>query len=76
MASERIDSLRSTSDAELERRLSELGEERFNLRFRNSMKQLENPLLIRQNRRSIARIKTLLAERRRAAAKPAARREA
>jgi large subunit ribosomal protein L29 len=68
MATERMEDLRSSSEAELERRLGELSEERFNLRFRNSMKQLENPLLIRQNRRTIARVKTLLAERRRAAA--------
>jgi large subunit ribosomal protein L29 len=76
MASERIINLRNFSDRELERRLSELGEERFNLRFRNSMKQLENPLLIRENRRTIARVKTLLAERRRAAQTPAPKQEA
>jgi len=63
-----MEGLRSASEADLQRRLEELSEERFNLRFRNSMKQLENPLLIRQNRRTIARIKTVLAERRRAAA--------
>ncbi|MCA9727886.1 MAG: 50S ribosomal protein L29 [Candidatus Eisenbacteria bacterium] len=73
MATEKAANLRNLSDAELERRLTELSEERFNLRFRNSMKQLENPLLIRENRRTIARVKTVLAERRRAAQAPAAK---
>jgi len=44
-------------------RLSELREEMFNLRFRNSMRQLDNPLKIREGRREIARLLTVLREK-------------
>jgi large subunit ribosomal protein L29 len=39
----------------------------FNLRFRNSMKQLDNPLRIRESRREMARLLTVLHERERTA---------
>ena len=42
------------------RSIRELSEELFNLRFRNAMRQLENPLKIRETRRDIARLQTLL----------------
>jgi len=42
--------------------------EQFRLRFRGSIMQLENPKLRREIRRDIARIKTILHERRSAAA--------
>ncbi len=45
---------------EIRLRLSELREELFNLRFRNSMRQLDNPLKIREGRREIARLLTVL----------------
>lgn len=66
---ERAKNLRVLEAAALEARMAELADERFKLRFRNSMQQLENPLLIRTNRRSIARLKTVLAEKQRAAGK-------
>jgi large subunit ribosomal protein L29 len=49
---------------ELETLLRDLKAEMFNLRFRNSLKQLDNPLRIREVRRAIARIQTLLNEHR------------
>jgi len=45
---------------EIRLRLTELREEMFNLRFRNSMRQLDSPLKIRQGRREIARLLTVL----------------
>ena len=48
------------SPVELETKLRELREEVFNLRFRNSMRQLDNALKIRGARRDIARVMTLL----------------
>jgi large subunit ribosomal protein L29 len=48
---------------EIRLRLSELREELFNLRFRNSMRQLDNPLKIREGRREIARLLTVLREK-------------
>jgi large subunit ribosomal protein L29 len=47
--------------------LDVLGKEIFNLRFQRANGQLENTARVRQVRRDIARIKTLLGERRRAA---------
>ena len=43
-------------------KLADLREEAFNLRFRNAMRQLDNPLRIREVRRSIARLETMLRE--------------
>ena len=54
--------LRDLSVGELEQKMGELNKELFNLRFRNSMKQLENPLKIREVRRDLARIHTVLRE--------------
>ena len=44
-------------------RLKSLTEEQFKLRFQASMMQLENPSLLRNIRRDIARLKTILRER-------------
>jgi large subunit ribosomal protein L29 len=54
--------LRELSVEELQQRLRDLNEELFNLRFRNSVKQLDNPLKIREVRRDLARIRTVLYE--------------
>jgi large subunit ribosomal protein L29 len=48
---------------EITQRVSELREELFNLRFRNSMRQLDNPLKIRESRREMARLLTVLREK-------------
>ncbi len=56
--------LRNLGEDELELKLSDLTEELFNLRFRNSMKQLEDPLRIRVVRRDLARVRTILREMR------------
>ena len=45
-----------------------LKKEHFNLRFQRASGQLENTARVRQVRRDIARIKTILGERRRQAA--------
>ena len=52
--------LRSKSTDELQDSLLELRKEQFNLRFRQASGQLENTALVRQVRRDIARIKTVL----------------
>jgi large subunit ribosomal protein L29 len=51
-----------TAEAASER-LQELYQETFNLRFRNATSQLENTARIRQVRREIARIKTMIGSR-------------
>jgi large subunit ribosomal protein L29 len=55
---------RELSDADLERRLAELVEERFRLRFRAATEALSSPIRFRTIRRDIARIQTILRERR------------
>jgi len=55
--------MREMSPDEIRTRLQELREELFNLRFRNAMKQLDNPLKIREGRREMARLLTVLREK-------------
>jgi len=54
--------LRELTREEVELRLHDLQEELQNLRFRSALKQEGNPLRLRELRRDIARVKTLLAE--------------
>ena len=55
--------IRELTDDEILDRIAELKEEQFRLRFRSATMQLENPKLINQIRRDIARMKTILRER-------------
>jgi len=48
---------------ELDVKLRELKEELFNLRFQHATGQLENPMRIKETRRDIARVCTLINER-------------
>jgi large subunit ribosomal protein L29 len=57
---------RAKTEDELTGELDVLGKEIFNLRFQRANGQLENTARVRQVRRDIARIKTVLGERRRA----------
>jgi large subunit ribosomal protein L29 len=55
--------MREMTPDDIRQRLNELREELFNLRFRNSMRQLDNPLKIRAGRREIAKLLTVLREK-------------
>lgn len=59
--------LRARSDDQLGARLLELKKEQFNLRFQKATGQLENTRRVREVRREIARLLTIVGERRRAA---------
>ena len=59
--------VRHKTDDELKSELDQLAKEAFNLRFQRASGQLENTARVRQVRRGIARIKTILGERRRQA---------
>jgi large subunit ribosomal protein L29 len=59
----RAKAMRDMSVDEIRIRLQEIREELFNLRFRNAMKQLDNPLKIREGRREMARLLTVLREK-------------
>lgn len=67
MAHVKPGAIREMSADEIQARVAELREELFNLRFRNSMKQLDNPLKIRESRREMARLLTVLREKEQAA---------
>lgn len=62
MKENRPGTLRELSVQELRQRIGDLREELFNLRFRNSVRQLDNPLKIREVRRDLARVHTVLLE--------------
>jgi large subunit ribosomal protein L29 len=57
--------LREKTDSELAYDSGQLAKELFELRFKSSSEGLANPSRIRQIRRDVARIKTILTERRR-----------
>lgn len=59
----KADEIRDWEDSEIEARLGELKEEQFRLRFRSATMELENPRIIRQIKRDIARLNTILRER-------------
>lgn len=47
---------------EMQRKVSDLKEELFNLRFQHEIGQLENPNKMKQTRRDIAQVKTIIRE--------------
>ncbi len=59
----KINKIKEMSSPELEKELGELKNELFKLRFSLATNGLDNPLKIREVRRDIAKIKTVLRER-------------
>ena len=49
--------------SELNQKVESLKEELFNLRFRLATGQLDNPMVIKEVKRNIARVKTVIRER-------------
>ena len=64
---EYVEDLRAKSAAELEEELVAAKKELFNLRFQNATNQLDNTSRIKEVRRNIARIQTLIVEKANAA---------
>ena len=58
-----VDELRNKSVEELNEELVAAKKELFNLRFQNATNQLDNISRIREVRKNIARIQTLIAEK-------------
>ena len=56
----KTDDLKTKSEEELKVELDSLKKEAFNLRFQQATGQLENTARVRQVRRSVARVKTIL----------------
>ena len=59
----KINEIRDLTDMELNQKLDELKAELFNLRFQHATNQLDNPKVITDVKRTIAKIKTILRER-------------
>ena len=57
-----VEDLKNMSVAELNAQLVDAKKELFNLRFQNATNQLDNTGRIREVRRNIARIKTVITE--------------
>jgi large subunit ribosomal protein L29 len=55
--------LRELGDAELRTRESELVDALFHLRLRRATSQLPNPMKVRETKRDLARVKTVLRAR-------------
>ena len=55
--------IRERSDDELRKTLGDLEEQLFKLRFQKSTGQIENPIKIREVRKDIARVMTVITER-------------
>ena len=55
--------LRELSLEELEHKLEDLTQELFNLRFQHATDQLENPMRLKQTKKDVARVRTVLRER-------------
>jgi large subunit ribosomal protein L29 len=55
--------IRELSDAEITERIAEHQKDISDLRFRRAVAGLENPMQLREKRREIARLKTILSER-------------
>ena len=62
----KAEDIRAKSTNELEDQLNDLSKEAFNLRFQAASGQLEITSRVREVRRDIARIKTIMAEKSRA----------
>ena len=62
-----VEDLMKKSDADLAQELVNAKKELFNLRFQNATNQLDNTARIKEVRKNIARIQTLITEKAKAA---------
>ena len=62
-----VEELKTKSDAELAQELVAAKKELFNLRFQNATNQLDNTSRIKEVRKNIARIQTMIVEKANAA---------
>ncbi|MEE8403882.1 MAG: 50S ribosomal protein L29 [candidate division Zixibacteria bacterium] len=58
----KVPQFRELTRAELEQKRAELMDEKFNLRMQQSQRALDNPLRLRQIRREVAQVMTILRE--------------
>ena len=58
-----LNKIREMSELELNAELIRMKKDLFNLRFQHVTGQLENPIKVRETKRDIARIKTIIREK-------------
>lgn len=63
MKAKDLDVVRENGVEELQKRVMELKAELFNLRFQLATGQLENPMRVKEVKKSIAQLKTILREK-------------
>ncbi len=68
--------VRLKTDKELETRMLELRKEQFNLRFQKATGQLSNTARVRHIRSEIAKIQTVIGERKKSGGQPTAKKAA
>jgi len=59
----KVENLRDLTDEELARKIDDSKDELFKLRFQMATGQLDNPMKLKEVRRTIARIKTVMRQR-------------
>lgn len=62
MKAKELNEIRDTNVEELQKKIMELKAELFNLRFQHATGQLENPMRIKDVKKSIAQLKTVARE--------------
>ncbi|MGL4483587.1 MAG: 50S ribosomal protein L29 [Anaerovoracaceae bacterium] len=58
-----LNKIRELSELELAAELTKMKKDLFNLRFQHVTGQLENPIILRDTKRNIARVKTVMREK-------------
>ena len=58
-----LNKMRQLTDVELNAELDKMKQELFNLRFQHVTGQLENPIKMREVKRDIARVKTIIRDK-------------
>jgi len=66
MKNDKWSEIKNMTVAELKKKLSDLQDKIFKLKFHHSVTPVKNPLEIREIRRNIARVKTLIAQKEKA----------
>ena len=62
MKATEITKIREMSASEMEKRIADLKQELFNLRFQHAINQLDNPMRLKAVKKEIAVIKTIMRE--------------
>ena len=63
MKANELEKIRDLSDVELTKKLDDLKDELFHLRFQHAINQLDNPMRLKAVRKEIATVKTIIRER-------------